>query len=128
MKKIRENVINFILVALIVLLVVACRKQIIWAFYYANQVKEFKFVFPFVNNDITNDTFFTIAMGKNIIANGIQKEEILTWHQGLNFSNPRWLFDVFIAFLYSKVGLERNIYIYNNYVCYNTNIAIFCLL
>ncbi|MBO5397390.1 MAG: hypothetical protein J6A36_00425 [Clostridia bacterium] len=111
MKKIKENGFNLILIALLIVLCFAILKQFNIAIGFAKTMKEVKFAFPFVNKEITNDTFFTIAMGNNILQNGIQKSEILTWHEGLNFSNPRWLYDVFIATLYNHVGID-GIYIY----------------
>lgn len=55
------------------------------------------FTIVFVNKEFPNDTFFTIAIGENILENGIQTEEKLVWHEGLEFTNPRWLFDIVIT-------------------------------
>lgn len=55
------------------------------------------FMVILVNKTFQNDTFFTIAIGQNILENGIETEEKLVWHEGLEFSNPRWLFDILIA-------------------------------
>ena len=75
MKKIKENVFNLILIALFIVLCFATLKQFNLARGFAKTIKGVQFVFPFVNNEITNDTFFTIAMGNNILKNGVQKEE-----------------------------------------------------
>lgn len=55
------------------------------------------FMILLVNKTFQNDTFFSITIGKNIIANGIETEEKLVWHEGLEFTNPRWMFDILIA-------------------------------
>ena len=128
MKKIKENFVNFILIAIFIFLIFMCKKQIFWAFHYAKFVDNFKFVIPFMNAEITNDTFFTIAMGNNILLSGLQKIEILTWHEGLNFSNPRWLFDIFISILYRNIGIERNICIYSIDVFNNIRYIIFSFI
>lgn len=48
-----------------------------------------------------NDTFFTIAIGENILKNGIDNKEVLVWHDNLEFTNVRWLFNVIIALIYN---------------------------
>lgn len=57
-----------------------------------------------VAKEFQNDTFFTIAIGENILENGVEKEEKLVWHEGLEFTNPRWLFDLMIATIYNQIG------------------------
>lgn len=47
-----------------------------------------------------NDTFFTIAIGETILEKGIDNREVLTWHNNLEFTNVRWLFNVIIAIIY----------------------------
>lgn len=59
------------------------------------------FAISIVNKTFQNDTFFTIPIGRNILENGITREEQLVWHDGLTFSNVRWLFDVTIALIYN---------------------------
>ena len=55
-----------------------------------------------VPKEMQNDTFFTIAGGRLILERGIQKEEQLVWHKGLEFTNPRWLFNVLITIIHNK--------------------------
>lgn len=50
-----------------------------------------------VKKTFQNDTFFTIALGENILENGIDTQEKLVWHEGLENTNPRWLFELLIA-------------------------------
>ncbi len=59
------------------------------------------FTITIVNKSLPNDTFFTIAIGQNILENGIEIEEKMVWHEGLEFTNPRWLFDILIVQIYN---------------------------
>lgn len=59
------------------------------------------FTISIVPKEFQNDTFFTIAIGENILKNGIENEEKLVWHEGLEFTNSRWLFDVLITEIYN---------------------------
>lgn len=59
------------------------------------------FTICIVRKSFQNDTFFTIAIGKSILENGIEVKEKMVWHDGLNFTNPRWLFDVLITQIYN---------------------------
>lgn len=57
-----------------------------------------------------NDTFFTIATGNEIIQNGYDNEDHLTWHENLHFYKLRWAFDVLIASIFNSFGF-KGIYI-----------------
>lgn len=59
------------------------------------------FTMCIVGKSFQNDTFFTIAIGQSILKNGIEVVEKMVWHEGLNFTNPRWLFDVLITQIYN---------------------------
>lgn len=111
MKKIKENVFNFILIFMFVLLLIACKKQITLTIQAFTKVEDFKFIFPFVNNEITNDTFFTIAIGRNIIENGFSNIDRLTWHENLAFPHSG-VFDLIIYGIYSITNNFISIYIY----------------
>lgn len=71
-----------------------------------------------VPKEMQNDLFFSIASGNKILEKGIQKEEQLVWHQGLEFSNPRWLYDIFITIIHNNFGLT------GIYFC----VLIFCII
>lgn len=58
-----------------------------------------------------NDTFFTIATGNEIIQNGYDNEDHLTWHNNLHFYKLRWAFDVLIASIFNCWGF-KGIYIF----------------
>ena len=61
--------------------------------------------------EFENDTFFTIPIGNYILENGITEEEQFTWHEGLKFTNSRWLFDIIIANIYNLSSF-KGIYIF----------------
>ncbi len=58
-----------------------------------------------------NDTFFTIATGNEIIKNGYDNKDHLTWHDNLNFYKLRWAFDVVIATIFNNWGFT-GIYVF----------------
>lgn len=59
------------------------------------------FTIAIVPKEFQNDTFFTIAIGQNILKNGIELEEKLVWHENLEYTNSRWAFDVITAKIYN---------------------------
>ena len=40
-----------------------------------------------------NDTFYTIKIGAQIAQNGLDMMEHFSWHEGLEYTYPNWLFD-----------------------------------
>lgn len=60
------------------------------------------YIISIVPKNFQNDTFFTIAIGNQILENGIQKNDTLVWHENLEFTNSRWLFDVIIASIFNN--------------------------
>lgn len=59
---------------------------------------------------LQNDTYYTIAIGKLITENGIDMQEHFTWHQGLPYTYPHWLYDLLIYSIFS-IGSFKGIYI-----------------
>ena len=55
---------------------------------------------------LQNDTFYTIAIGELITKNGIDMQEHFTWHQGLPYTYPHWLYDLIIYGIYSIWGFS----------------------
>lgn len=51
-----------------------------------------------------NDTFFTIALGKETLQNGVHNKEVLTYHTGFKYYNVRWLFNVVIFLINNYIG------------------------
>lgn len=62
------------------------------------------FISSIVTKDFQNDTFFTIAIGERILEYGVETEEKLVWHENLEFTNSRWLFDTIIAIINNYFG------------------------
>lgn len=58
------------------------------------------FSISLINKSVQNDTFFTIALGERVLEYGIEKEEKLVWHEGLEYTNSRWLFDITVSKIY----------------------------
>lgn len=69
------------------------------------------FTISIVPKEFQNDTFFSIPIGENIFKYGIETEEKLVWHENLEFTNSRWLFDVVIAQIYNLFDLN-GIYVF----------------
>lgn len=56
-------------------------------------------MFSIVEKEFQNDTFFTIVIGERVLEHGIETEEKLVWHEGLEYTNSRWLFDIIITII-----------------------------
>ena len=55
---------------------------------------------------LQNDTFYTIKIGEHIIENGeIDMIDPFSWHEGLEYTYPHWLYDVLIYFIYNIGGM-----------------------
>lgn len=60
---------------------------------------------------LQNDTFYTIKIGEHIIENGgIDMIDPFSWHEGLEYTYPHWLYDVIIYSIYN-IGGMTGIYI-----------------
>ena len=64
------------------------------------------FTASIVPKTFQNDTFYTIAIGKQIIENGIDDVEHFAWHEGLEYQTPHWLFDYINGLIYNVFDLE----------------------
>lgn len=62
------------------------------------------FVIGIVERTLQNDTYYTITLGKYILNNGIDMMEHFSWHQGLIYTYPHWLYDVFMYITYNTFG------------------------
>ena len=55
---------------------------------------------------LQNDTFYTIKIGEHIIQNGeVDMIDPFSWHEGLEYTYPHWLYDVMIYLIYSLGGM-----------------------
>lgn len=74
---------------------------------------------------LQNDTYYTIKIGEHIIQNkGIDMKDPFSWHEGLEYTYPHWLYDVIIYGIYSLGGMT-GIYISTCVFAVLLGIAIF---
>ena len=57
-----------------------------------------------VTKSLQNDTFYTITLGKYVLDHGIDMIEHFAWHEGLIYTYPHWLYDIFIYLIYNSFG------------------------
>ena len=62
------------------------------------------FVIALVRKTLQNDTFYTIKIGELILKNGIDMLDHFSFHTGLTYTYPHWLYDVFIYLIYHLFG------------------------
>lgn len=81
--------------------------------------KRFKYMFiiwifilciAFVRKTLQNDTFYTIKIGELILNNGIDMLDHFSFHEGLAYTYPHWLYDVFIYIIFHLFSY-RGLYI-----------------
>ena len=61
-------------------------------------------VLGLVKKSFQNDTFYTIKIGELIFKNGIDMLDHFSFHVGLPYTYPHWLYDLFIYIIYSLFG------------------------
>ena len=54
---------------------------------------------------LQNDTFYTIKIGESILENGLDMKEHFSFHQGLEYTYPHWLYDIGIFLIYEFFGM-----------------------
>lgn len=59
----------------------------------------------FVGKAFQNDTFYTIKIGELISKHGIDMMDHFSFHAGLKYTYPHWLYDLFIYQIYHFFGL-----------------------
>ena len=64
------------------------------------------FTISLVPKTFQNDTFYTIAVGKQMIEHGLDDVEYFAWHEGLTYQTPHWLFDYINGLIYNVFGLD----------------------
>ena len=80
-----------------------------------------------VRRVMQNDIFFTIATGREMLANGYDNMDHLTWHEGLSFYKLRWAFDIIMTLLYNVTGFT-GIYIFVIIIAVLTMLSLFYIL
>ena len=64
------------------------------------------FCFAIVPKALQNDTFYTIKIGELIKNNGIDMMDHFSWHEGLSYTYPHWLYDLITYIIYAFFGME----------------------
>ena len=64
------------------------------------------FAFSLAPKRLQNDTFYTIPIGKLISENGIDLKEHFSWHEGLPYTYPHWLYDLLMYKIYDISGFD----------------------
>lgn len=64
------------------------------------------FVFAIVPRTFQNDTFYTITIGRDILQYGFDGLEHYSWHDGLSYTSPHWLFDVVNYLIYNLYSFD----------------------
>lgn len=80
-----------------------------------------------VRIEFQNDTFFSIAVGRQIMDTGVDMQEHLTWHEGLMYTYSHWLFDLINVFLFDFAGFKA-IYIFVILMTIITAISLYTVL
>lgn len=72
---------------------------------------------------LQNDTFYTVTVGKYISENGLDGQDHFSWHEGLPYTYPHWLYDLGMHYIYNMGGWDA-IYIST---CILTSILGLCI-
>ena len=62
------------------------------------------FAFSITPKQMQNDIFYTVTIGNYIRENGIDGLDHFSWHEGLPYEYPHWLYDCFIYLIHSNFG------------------------
>lgn len=73
-------------------------------FFYLALIWLFIFAIGMVKKELQNDTFYTIKIGELILNNGIDMMDHFSFHSGLAYTYPHWLYDVLVYLIYSVFG------------------------
>ena len=82
------------------------------------------FVIALVRKTLQNDTFYTIKIGELILNNGIDMMDHFSFHIGLPYTYPHWLYDLFIYMIYKFFGYT-GIYISSMILLYILLLVVF---
>ena len=55
---------------------------------------------------LQNDTFYAIKIGEHIKNYGIDMKDSFSWHEGLPYTYPHWLYDLLTYYIYSIFGMQ----------------------
>lgn len=64
------------------------------------------FAFSITPKQMQNDIFYTVTVGNYIRENGIDGLDHFSWHEGLPYEYPHWLYDVGMSYIYNLGGFN----------------------
>ena len=64
------------------------------------------FSFSITPKHVQNDIFYTIKIGDLIRENGIDGIDHFSWHEGLPYTYPHWLYDFGMSYIYDLGGFD----------------------
>ena len=64
------------------------------------------FAFSITPKQLQNDIYYTVTIGNFIRENGIDGIDHFSWHEGLPYEYPHWLYDVGMSFVYDLGGFN----------------------
>ena len=64
------------------------------------------FAFSITPKQLQNDIFYTIKIGNLIQQNGMDGVDHFSWHEGLPYTYPHWLYDVGMSLIYNFGGFN----------------------
>ena len=64
------------------------------------------FAFSITPKQMQNDIFYTVTIGNYIRENGIDNLDHFSWHEGLPYEYPHWLYDVGMSYIYNLGGFD----------------------
>ena len=69
------------------------------------------FAFALTPKTFQNDTFYTIKIGQDIRANGIDYVDHYSWHENLDYTYPHWLYDFLTGLIFDFAGGYTGVYV-----------------
>ena len=69
------------------------------------------FAFALTPKTFQNDTYYTIKIGQDIRANGIDYVDHYSWHENLDYTYPHWLYDFLTGLIFDFAGGYTGVYV-----------------
>ena len=64
------------------------------------------FCFAITPVSLQNDTFYSIKIGEHIQNVGIDMQDPFSWHEGLSYTYPHWLYDLLTYWIYAAFNMD----------------------
>ena len=64
------------------------------------------FCFAITPVTLQNDTFYSIKIGEHIQNFGIDMQDPFSWHEGLSYTYPHWLYDLLTYWIYALFNMD----------------------